>query len=157
MSLFEDSRYQYRDTFFVFFDKENRPEVDKIQACLAELGPKYDVTNVRNPDADFESITVLIPHDCSAMDIAYEEGEEVASQVEEVMQEFQTVTLAGDDSKKLLQIQNSTARFDIFHFEQVSISGEDEVLDPGGLLLVMQKLCELVGGVGLDPQSQALL
>ncbi len=157
MSLFEDSRYQYRDTFFVFFDKENRPEVDKIQACLAELGPKYEVTNVRNTDADFECITVMIPHDCSAMDIAYEDSEEVATQIEEVMQEVQTLTTVGDDSKKLDQIQSSTARFDIFHFEQVSISGEDEILDPGGLLLVMQKLCELVDGVGLDPQSQALL
>ena len=56
-----------------------------------------------------------------------------------------------------MRIQNSTARFDIFHFEQVSAAGEEEILDPGGLLLVMQKLCELVDGVGLDPQSQALL
>jgi len=157
VSLFEDSRYQYRDTFFVFFDKENRPDVDKVQACLAELGPKYDVSNVRHAESDFESVTVAIPHDCSAMDIAYEEGEEVLAQIEEVLQEFQVLTLVGDDSKKLVQIQNSTARFDIFHFEQVSVSGEDEILDPGGLLLVMQKLCELVVGVGLDPQSQALL
>jgi hypothetical protein len=157
VSLFEDNRYQYRDTFFVFFDKENRPDADKIQACLAELGPKYDVTNVRHTDGNFESVTVVIPHDCSAMDIAYEDGEEVVLQIEDVMQEFQTLTLVGDDSKKLVRIQDCTARLDVFHFEQVSMSGDDEILDPGGLLLVMQKLCDLVEGVGLDPQSQALM
>ena len=157
MSLFEDNKYQYHDTFFVFFSKENRPSADKIQACVAELGSKYESLNVHDVDGDFESISVLSPHDCSAMDIAYVQGEEVTGQIEDLMEEFQSITLMGDDSKKLVKVQNCDARFDIFHFEQISVTSGEEILDPGGLLLVMEKLTELVEGVGLDPQSQSLM
>ena len=72
------------------------------------------------------------------------------------MVEFKTITLMGDDSKKLKQLSECNARFDIYHFEQTS-GGEDEMLDPGGLLLVIEKLAEIAKGVGLDPQSNSLL
>ena len=46
VALFGDSRYEYPDTLFVFLKKENRPSSDKIQACLAELGPKYELLDM---------------------------------------------------------------------------------------------------------------
>ena len=56
------------------------------------------------------------------------------------------------------KVQECDARFDIFFFEQVTdgTSG-DEFLDPGGLLLVMEKLASVCDGIGLDPQSNALM
>ena len=74
MGLFGDSRYEYCDTFFVLFKKENRPSSDKIQACLAELGPKYEALDLKSKDGELESITVRSPNDRSAMDITYLEG-----------------------------------------------------------------------------------
>ena len=92
------------------------------------------------------------------MDVTYVEGEEVTEQISEMMNEFKLMTLTGDDRKKLEIFQNCDARFDVFHFEQISEAlEEDEILDPGGLLLVMARLAELCGGVSLDPQSQTLL
>ena len=157
MSLFENESYEYRDTFFVFFDRENRPSADKVQAALAELGPKYEVLNVTNQNGDFESLTIKSPYDHSGMDVAYVEGEEVAAQITELMEDFRTMTLAGDDHNKLSMLAKASARLDIYHFEQVADSSEDEFLDPGGLLMVMQKLVEICNGVGLDPQSQTLI
>ena len=156
MSLFEDNNYQYRDTFFVFFQKEHRPSMDKIQASLADLGPRYEMLKSVEKDGEFESLTFVSPHDFSAMDIAVVEGEEVANQINELMEEFKTMTLTGDDTNKLTKLSNCDARFDIFHFERVA-GGEDEFLDPGGLLLVMEKLSELCEGVALDPQSHSLM
>ena len=157
MSLFEDNRYQYRDTFFIFFPKQNRPSTQRVLDALKSLGAKYEIQNARESDTGFESVSVISPHDCSAMDIAYEASDEVKAQIRDLLEEFRTLTLRGDDAEKLQRLQKFDARFDIFHFERVVDNSEDEALDPGGLLMVMQTLTELVDGIGLDPQSQALM
>ena len=157
MSLFEDNRYQYRDTFFIFFEGQHRPDIEKIEACLAELGPRYKTVQRKDQDGAFEALTFVSPYDFSAMDIVSLEGEEVTNQITELMDEFRTMTLTGDESTKLSKLQNCNARFDIFHFEQVEGGNEEQALDPGGLLLVIEKLSELCEGIPLDPQSQSLL
>ena len=74
------------------------------------------------------------------------------------MNDFRTITLSGDDHKKLKMLDGCNSRFDIYHFEQQSPEGgAEEMLDPGGLLLVMERLAEVCKGVGLDPQSKTLL
>ncbi len=159
MSLFGDSKYQYRETYFVLFEKSHLPNPQQIEAALAELGPRYETVTVRMNEENFESMTVKSPHDFSAMDIAVVEGDEVVAQIEKIQEEFRTITLSGDDMKKLVRLRSFDARFDIFHFEEIPDGGlgEDEFLDPGGLLLVMEKLAELCSGVALDPQSQSLM
>ncbi len=158
MSLFEDSRFIYRDTFFVYLQRQNRPDVEKVKAFLAEMGDKFETSGLKDNDGKLESMTIHSPQDYSAMDVTYLEGEEVLEQVKEMMKDFKLMTLTGEDQKKLQIFQNCDARFDVFHFEQVSeAQEEDEILDPGGLLLVMANLAELCGGVSLDPQSQTLL
>ena len=158
MSLFEDSNYQYRETYFLLFNKENCPRVEELQATLSELGPKYETVNVKEANGAFEALTVRSPYDFSAMDITYVEGEDVTTQVAELMDELRTTTLTGDDQQKMLKLDGVNARFDIFHFEQVGgATGEEEFLDPGGLLLVLDKLAELCNGVGVDPASNSLM
>lgn len=156
MSLFEDSKYQYSDTFFVFFNRENRPDIEKIEASLAELGPRYETIQRKESDGAFESLTFVSPYDFSAMDIVVVEGEEVTNQITNLMDEFKRITLTGDEPSKISSLGNCDARFDIFHFERSDV-GEEEALDPGGLLLVMEKLSELCDGIALDPQSHSLM
>ena len=44
------------------------------------------------------------------------------------------------------------------HFEQVIDGDEgDEMFDPSALLLVIEALTELTGGIGIDPQSGTLV
>ena len=158
MSLFEDEMYVYRDTFFVLFEKANRPTADQIRKTLNGLGNRYETTDERLEKGHLESITVRSPYDFSAMDITYVEGDEVQLQVRELMQEFKVMTLSSDDSKKLAKLSKCDARFDIFHFEQADTAAEDDdQMDPGGLLMVMEKLAHLAHGVGLDPQSLSLM
>ncbi len=159
MSLFGDKKYQYRETYFVLFERKNLPELTKIEATLSQLGPRYETVETRMNDGVIESMTIRSPHDFSAMDITLVEGQDVATQIKSILEDFRTVTLTGDDMKKLAQLKECNARFDIFHFEEIGDgeAGEDEFLDPGGLLLVLEKLAELCNGVALDPQSQSLM
>jgi hypothetical protein len=68
--------------------------------------------------------------------------------------------LQAGDLDKLARIPHCDVRFDIMHFEQMTddqIDEGEEMLDPSALLLVMDALVELTGGVGVDPQSGALM
>jgi hypothetical protein len=108
----------------------------------------------------FESLTVVSPQDFAGMDITYDAGEDVVLQVEELVKELARSTLTPEDRSKLKRIKQFGARFEIFHFEQIvagSSESDDEYLDPGGLLIVMQKLAEHCGGIAVDPQSGAFM
>lgn len=157
VSLFEDQRYQYCDTFFVYLIDENRPSADAVTDAIKSLGERYQISDLKSTDGLFNAVTIRSPYDSSGMDITYLTGGEVREQVEELMTDFKTISLVGDDHQKLSKIDKANARLDIFHFEQVSDSDDLEMIDPGGLLLVMQKLNELCDGVGLDPQSKTLI
>lgn len=159
MSLFEDARYHYRDTLFVFFKQDNRPSYSSLQRMFQKMGNKFEVYNSTNTGEKFESATVRSPQDYSAMDIVVVQGQEVKEQIKEMIRDFRTVTLTGEDRKKLKQLEECDCRFDIFHFGEATDTAEedDEFLDPGGLLLLLERLSELTEGISFDPQSQALL
>ena len=63
--------------------------------------------------------------------------------------------------KKLARLKSFDAKFDLLHFERKSDDDAedelDEMLDPSALLIVLDALVELTGGVGVDPQSGTLL
>lgn len=125
---------------------------------LGSLGPRYETVNLKETDNGFESMTVKSPRDFSAMDIVFTQGEEVATQIEELQEAIRTMTLSGDDIKKVSALKKCDARFDIFHFEEIATAtDDDQFLDPGGLLLVLEALAELCNGVALDPQSNSLM
>ena len=163
MSLFADDRYRWRETYFVLFEEADRPSVEAISQALRSLGTGHEVTHVhKGKEGEFESLTVLSPNDCSAMDISYVSGEEVLEQVAELCQELKR----GADAKRghavLDKLAACTARFNVFHFQQVSLDilgadDEDDFMDPGTLLLVLKRLAKLCHGIALDPQSGSLM
>lgn len=158
MSLFEDDQYQYCDTFFVYFQAQNRPSLEDIEKALSGGGETRELTDAKSDsNGAFKSITVRSPHDSSAMDIAFVGGEEVAEQVEELVSEFRQISLEGDDFEKLKKIKDANARLDVFQFERISESQEPDMIDPGGLFLVLEKLNGICDGIGLDPQSKTLI
>ena len=158
MSLFEDDQYQYCDTFFVYFEANNRPSLAEIEKALTAGGETCELTDAKaDAEGAFKSITVRSPHDSSAMDIAFVQGEEVIEQVQELVAEFRRISLEGEEFDKLDQIKKANARLDVFQFERISESEEADMIDPGGLFLVLEKLNRICDGVGLDPQSKTLI
>lgn len=159
MSLFSDEQYQWRETYFVLFQDADRPLKAAVAAAF-EGDSRIEVTEVRGDEAGlFESLTLRSPDDFSAMDITLVLGDEVKEQVDELLRDLAKTTLNDEERDKLDRLGECNARFDVFHFEQVQWSeGEaDEVLDPGGLLIVLERLAGLCNGIGVDPQSGSLM
>lgn len=160
MSLFDDPGFEYRETFFVFFRREHRPTAVQMKKCLSGLGNRYQITHLIEDEDGLDSVRVSSPYDFSAMDIVYLEGDEVTSQIKDVLEEFRTMTLVKEEAEKVRQLKGCNARFDVYHFEQTARPGQGahaDQLDPGGLLLVLDKLSDLCRGIGYDPQSTSML
>ena len=113
-----------------------------------------------NKEGQLESMTVLSHADAAGMDITFVAGDEVKEQLAELKEEWQTRKLDPQEKLRLAKLLHADSRYDVFHFEEVTDipSDEDEgPLDPGTLLLVLNKLAHLCHGQSLDPQSGELL
>lgn len=159
MSLFENDQYRWRETFFVLFEEKDRPQVEAIQKVLKKLGPGHQVADLRSNEAGFvESLTLTSHLDFSAMDITYVSGEDVTEHVRELTEELRGTALNEEERAKLQQIRGYSARFDVYHFEQVvDAETDDDYMDPGSLLIVLEKLARLCHGVAIDPQSGTIM
>jgi len=157
MSMFENSHYHWRETYFVLFESGNRPTLEEVQRSLVEKNNRFTLTNLRADDAGrAESFTVLSPDDFAALDVSYLEGEEVLEQGNQLIDEMTTGACRAEDRDKVVQVRRCDGRFDVLHFEQVvdfGDEGADDMLDPTALLVVLDVLVRLTGGVAVDPQA----
>ena len=157
MSTFERDNYQWRETYFVMFESRKRPKLHRVRDALRKLGEDLELVDPTAEDDDrFESVTVLAPADLAAVDVSYLSGEEVAAEGTRLAKELG----ASLDPATRKRLASCDARFDIMHFEHVSEepSGDpDEAFDPSALLMVLDALVELTDGIGIDPQSGAVM
>lgn len=158
MSLDQDD-YRWRETYFVLFDAKKRPRAEALRRVLGGLNRRFQFTHEAADEGDFESMTIVSPQDYAAIDISYLAGEEIEEQAAILAKEMSATADTAADRRRIQGIQHCNARFDIMHFAQVTDDddGEDEMLDPSALLAVLEALADLTDGVGIDPQSGALL
>jgi hypothetical protein len=160
MSLFENELYQWRETYLILFPAERRPTSQEVQKVLAQLSPQYEIRDVREDEQGrFDCLTLISPDDYAAMDISYVSGEEVTEQTKEIIKDLKMTAADRTEAARMKRLIELDARFDIYHFEEI-VSGDaedDEFMDPGCLLQVMQGLTEMVDGIGLDPTAGALV
>jgi hypothetical protein len=159
MSMFEDSRYRWRETYFVLFPAKKRPELKSMTKMLAVLNKRFELTNL-NADDDglIDSLTLISPDDFAALDICFTSGSEVLEQSAVLVDDLKKMGIDGPPPVSWEQIKKYDGRFDVLHFEQVTEEGEgdaedDELLDPSALLVVLAALAKQTGGVALDPQA----
>jgi precorrin isomerase len=162
MSLFADGRYQWRETYFVLFDRQHRPQGSEVRKALADLAPKVEVLDVQSGEDDrLESMTILAHADAAGMDVTYVEGDEVKEQIAELKKEWKSQNFSGDEKAKVERALHATARLDVYHFEELGDDfleeEEEDHLDPAALLTVLSKLARLCHGVAIDPQSGTVL
>jgi hypothetical protein len=161
MSLFANSRYQWRETYFVLFQRTHRPKAADVKRALAELGSRIELHELAaDAEGYLESLTVVSHADAAGMDITYVEGDEVREQLAELRRQWKRRPAEPRERAHLERALAADARFDVYHFEEVSDFAEDEEdgpLDPGTLLLVLSKLARLCHGEAFDPQSGEIL
>ena len=97
------------------------------------------------------------------MDLTCIAGEEVVEQMQELAVEMKE--MAGPDELPVInRIPECTARLEVYHFEQMVFVGAsgaedepDDFMDPGSLLVVLERIADLCDGIVVDPQSNSLL
>jgi len=162
MSTFERGDFQWRETYFVFFESSRRPTLRDMQRKLKKLNPRFELVDpVADDKGRFESVTVLAPDDYAALDISYMADDEVVEQGAELYKELKSGTLDDEERAKLARLPKLDAKFDLLHFERIADTfgqedDPDEMLDPSALLIVLDSLVHMMNGVGVDPQSGAL-
>jgi hypothetical protein len=163
MSMFEDGRYRWRETYFVFFDAKKQPKLSSVTKALSALNSRFLLTNLNaDEDGRIDSLTLISPDDYAALDICFTSGDEVVEQAASLVEDLKK---AGPDNPPPVpwsQIKKYDGRFDVLHFEQVSEDVEenaedDGMLDPSALLVVLGALAELTAGVAIDPQAGTFL
>ena len=160
MSLFGNSEYRWRETFLIMLDRTKRPSGAEFERAMGQLGGRYVVDELAVDDEGLlETATLLAPSDHAAMDVSFVAGEEVSEQVAELYAQLADDDLLPDEQQKLAQITSCDARLDLLHFEKIELefladdAEEEEMMDPGSLLIVAATIEALCQGVAVDPQS----
>lgn len=161
-----DDQLEWRDTFFILFQRSHRPTVTQVEATLTGTSRRITLENLEaDEDGMFESVLVQAPQDNAALEISYETGEAVAQQSAELARQLQDEI----DPKQLERIRKADARLDVMFFERVrgdawcSQTEQDEddwesgALDPSSLLNVVGALAKLTHGLPIDPASGAIM
>jgi hypothetical protein len=149
----------WRETYYVFFPSERRPTSKALRAALERLGGRLVLQNLEeDEEGRFESILIEAPDDHAALEISYESGESVIEQSVQLAKQLKNDL----DREQLAGLVRADARLDIMHFEHIHEDeefeeDEDEILDPGCLLLVVGALAELTHGLPIDPASGAVV
>lgn len=162
MSLFDDPKYRWRDTFLVLFDDEQRPTVELALSVIQQIG-KFEVRDSSESESQqIESITITSNVDLIGLEILYVAGAEVVEETEALVVELTEDAMLLDQENALVQLSAANARFDILHFEKITEnsnepSDDDELMDPGSLLTVTAALADLVNGVAVDPSSASFV
>ena len=164
MSLFENDEYQWRETFFILFAEEHRPSAKLVSQTLHKLNSRYRITQVQADEAGkFESLTLESPDDYAAMDVSFVSGEDVVEQTARLVSDLLKSARTPDQKAAARQLNQYRCRFDVLHFEQLVFVGrveeadEDDLMDPGALLSVMEHITRLCHGVIVDPQANCIL
>jgi hypothetical protein len=157
MSMFEDNRYRWRETYFVLFDAKHRPKLTSVTKALSALNKRFQLTDLSDEDDFLDSLTLISPDDYAALDICYTEGEEVLEQAVSLVEDLKKTSGDAPPPVPWTKIKLYDSRIDVLHFEQVPDDDEDadpdEMLDPSALLVVLGALAKLTSGVAIDPQA----
>lgn len=154
----DDREFRWIETYFIMFPSARRPSLAEVQQALEQIGDHFQIGS---PLADnggaFESITLTAHDQGVAVEVSYDQGEEVSAQAIDWAKQMQHEA----ESSQLQQLMTADARLDVMHFEEVRTApaeGEfDDLTDPGTLLLAIDALVELTGGLPVDPSTGAIM
>jgi len=120
MTLFEDDRYDWRETYFVYFESSHRPKLPEIRRALKTYAPLFYILDSKaDPDGNLVAMTIASYENHAALEIVYREGKDVLTEVQHLVRSMKKEATA-EELVKLQKIVQSTTRFDVHHFEQLA-------------------------------------
>lgn len=160
----EDDQLAWRETYFILFQKHERPTLTQVESALGVVGRRLVMEHLTaDDDGLFQSVLVQSPEDNAALEISYEEGEAVMEQSAELAKHLQRQV----ESDVLARLLRADARLDVMHFERMDDAtplaeeGEDDIaleaLNPATLIAAVESLAGLTDGVPIDPSAGEIM
>jgi len=128
MTLFEDDRYDWRETYFVYFESSHRPKLPEIRRALQTHAPLFSILNSKaESNENLVEIIIASYEDHAALEIVYREGKDILTEIRQLVRSLKKEAT----TEELLQLQKivqSKTRFDVHHFEQTAETGVFNVM-----------------------------
>ena len=123
MTLFEDDRYDWRETYFVYFESSHRPRLPEIRRALKTYAPFFSILDSKaESNGDLVELTIASYENHAALEIIYREGNEVQTEIKHLVHSLKKEATA-EELLKLQRIAQCKTRFDVHHFEQTAETG----------------------------------
>jgi len=123
MTLFEDDRYDWRETYFVYFESSHRPKLPEIRRALKTYVPFFSILNSKAEfDGNLVAMTIASYENHAALEITYREGKDVLTEIKQLVLSLKMDATA-EELLKLQKAAQYKARFDVHHFEQTAETG----------------------------------
>jgi len=120
MTLFDDNRYDWRETYFVYFEASHRPKLPEVRRALRTHAPFLSIPNIKaDPDGNLVEMTIASYEDHAALEIVHREGNDVLTEARDLAQSLKEGA-SEEERLKLQKIVQCKMRFDIHHFEQTA-------------------------------------
>jgi len=120
MTLFDDDRYDWCETYFVYFESSHRPKLPTLRRALNTYAPFFDILDSKaEPNGNLIAMTIASYENHAALEIVYREGNDVLTEIQQLVHSLQEEAVS-EELLKLRQITQCTMRFDVHHFEQLA-------------------------------------
>ncbi|MDR0522580.1 MAG: hypothetical protein LBH00_12120 [Planctomycetaceae bacterium] len=120
MTLFDDNRYDWRETYFIYCEPEHRPELTEFYRVLRTHAPLLSVTEGETePDDLIRKLTIASYEDHAAVEAVYREGDDILAEARLLVHSL-TKDASECNTGQLQKVSRCRARFDIHHFEQTA-------------------------------------
>jgi hypothetical protein len=155
----DDDQYQWRETYFIWFEAARRPPLAKVEEVVGHLRGHFELeSGEANADGLISALTVRSREDHAVLEIECSADAEVRAEGAAMAAEMSP---ADADPDKLARLKRCDARFEVMHFEEVveQLSEEelDDMFDPSALLIVLEALVHLTNGICVDPQAGSIM
>jgi hypothetical protein len=120
MTLFEDDRYNWRETYFVYFESVHRPKLPEIRRALRTYAPFLSMLESKaEPDGRLVEMTIASYEDHAALEIVYREGNDVLTEIRHLAHSLEK-DATPQELAQLQKVIQCNTRFDVHHFEQTA-------------------------------------
>jgi hypothetical protein len=128
MSLFNDERYTWRETYFVLFDPAKRPRLSDVRRELRHVAGTLTILNDKAElNGNLTSMTVASYEDHAALEIVYHEGNSVPNEIG-LLAEILEKGCTAKEKEQLQKAKKYRAKFEILHFEQTAGTAEFKIV-----------------------------
>ena len=120
MTLYSDDRYNWRETYFVYFESSRRPKLPEVQRALKTYAPFFCILESKaDRNEHIVEMTIASYEDHAALEIVFQEGKEVLNEARYLAHSLKK-DVSPEERSKLQKIVQCSMRFDVHHFEQIA-------------------------------------